>query len=111
VSETQALFAALRETADAATAAAIERLIKSGADRDLVRINVLAFAAARGPRRRARHRRVSAHGPCSADVLCSGVVPFEIAGIGLFPGLVAGFEKRSGLISLLLIQDDRHAGT
>jgi hypothetical protein len=39
------------------------------------------------------------------------VVPFEIAGIGLFPGLVAGFEKRSGLISLLLIQDDRHAGT
>ena len=48
MSETQALFAALRETADAATAAAIERLIKSGADRNLVRINVLAFAAARG---------------------------------------------------------------
>jgi hypothetical protein len=48
VSETQALFAALRETADAATAAAIERLVKSGADRDLIRINVLAFAAARG---------------------------------------------------------------
>ena len=48
MSETQALFAALRETADAATAAAIERLVKSGADRDLVRINVLAFAAARG---------------------------------------------------------------
>jgi hypothetical protein len=34
VSETQALFAALRETADAATAAAIERLVKSGADRE-----------------------------------------------------------------------------
>ena len=48
MSETQALFAALRETADASTAAAIERLVKSGADRDLVRINVLAFAAARG---------------------------------------------------------------
>ncbi|MGB5183925.1 MAG: DUF5939 domain-containing protein [Xanthobacteraceae bacterium] len=48
MSETQALFAALRETADAATAAAIERLIKSGADRNLVRINVLAFAAACG---------------------------------------------------------------
>jgi uncharacterized protein DUF5939 len=45
VSETQALFVALRETADAATAAAIERLIHSGADRNLVRINVLAFAA------------------------------------------------------------------
>jgi Family of unknown function (DUF5939) len=48
VSETQALFAALREAADAATTAAIERLVKSGADRNLVRINVLAFAAARG---------------------------------------------------------------
>src|SRR5207248_10810907 len=48
VSETEALLAALRETADAATAAAIEGLIKSGEDGDLVRINVLAFAAARG---------------------------------------------------------------
>jgi class 3 adenylate cyclase len=48
VSNAQALFAALRETTDADTAAAIERLVESGADRDLVRINVLAFAAARG---------------------------------------------------------------
>lgn len=48
MSETQALFAALRETADPSTAAAIERLIMSGADRNLVRINVLAFAAACG---------------------------------------------------------------
>jgi len=48
VSERQQLFAALREAADADTAAAIERLVKSGADRDLVRINVLAFAAAHG---------------------------------------------------------------
>jgi hypothetical protein len=111
VSETQALFAALRETADTATAAAIERLVKSGADRDLVRINVLAFAAARGLDEEHAIAAFLHGGPCSADVLCSGVVPFEIAGIGLFPGLVAGFEKRSGLISLLLIQDDRHAGT
>jgi class 3 adenylate cyclase len=48
VSDSEAILAALRETADAATAAAIERVIKSGADHDLVRINVLAFAAARG---------------------------------------------------------------
>jgi class 3 adenylate cyclase len=48
MSETQTLFAALRETADAETAAAVERLVTSGADRDLVRINVLAFAAAHG---------------------------------------------------------------
>ena len=48
VSDTKALFAALRETADAGAAAAIERLVTSGADRELVRINVLAFAAAHG---------------------------------------------------------------
>jgi hypothetical protein len=82
--------------------------------RELTATSSESCARVRGrarPRRRARHRRVSARGPCSADVLCSGVVPFEIAGTGLFPGLVAGFEKRSGLISLLLIQDDRYAGT
>jgi len=38
----------LRETADADAAAAIEQTIASAADRDLVRINVLAFAAAHG---------------------------------------------------------------
>ena len=48
MSNTQTLFAALRETADADTAAAIERLVESGADRELARINVLAFAAERG---------------------------------------------------------------
>ncbi|MFZ0524309.1 MAG: DUF5939 domain-containing protein [Xanthobacteraceae bacterium] len=48
MSESQTLFAALGEVADADVAAAIERLIESGADRDLVRINVLAFAAAHG---------------------------------------------------------------
>ena len=48
VSESQTLFAAQRDVADADAAAAIERLIETGADRDLVRINVLAFAAAHG---------------------------------------------------------------
>jgi class 3 adenylate cyclase len=48
MSDSQALFAALRRSADAETAAAIEQLVTSGADRELVRINVLAFAAARG---------------------------------------------------------------
>src|SRR5581483_11055218 len=48
MTDTQALFSALRERADAAAAAAIERLVTSGADRDLVRINVLSFAAAHG---------------------------------------------------------------
>ena len=48
MSESQTLFAALRDVADADAAAAIERLVESGADRELVRINVLAFAAAHG---------------------------------------------------------------
>jgi len=48
VSDTQALFAALRDKVDADSVAAIERLVASGADRELARINVLAFAAARG---------------------------------------------------------------
>ena len=46
MSDSQTLFAALRETADADAAAAIESLVETGADRDLARINVLAFAAA-----------------------------------------------------------------
>jgi class 3 adenylate cyclase len=48
VSDNRVLFEALRERADPDAAAAIERLVTSGADRDLVRINVLAFAAAHG---------------------------------------------------------------
>jgi class 3 adenylate cyclase len=48
VNETRPLFAALREAADADTAAAIEQLVATGADRELARINVLAFAAERG---------------------------------------------------------------
>jgi class 3 adenylate cyclase len=45
---TQALFAALRETADVDIAATIEQLVKSGADRELSRINALAVAAKHG---------------------------------------------------------------
>ena len=48
MSDSQTLFAALRKVADADTADAIERLVETGADRELVRINVLAFATARG---------------------------------------------------------------
>jgi class 3 adenylate cyclase len=46
MSDPKSLFAALRERTDAGAAAAIERLVASGADRELARINVLAFAAA-----------------------------------------------------------------
>jgi class 3 adenylate cyclase len=48
VSDTKSLFTALREVADVDAVAAVEQLVASGADRELARINVLAFAAARG---------------------------------------------------------------
>ena len=48
MSETQNLFAALRQSADAAAADAIERLVRDGEDRALNRINVLALAAKTG---------------------------------------------------------------
>src|SRR3546814_20239942 len=43
--ETDALFAVLREAADQGVAAAIERLVREGSDRELCRVNALAFAA------------------------------------------------------------------
>ena len=46
MSETDALFAALRQAADPQVVDCIEYLIAHGSDRDLNRINTLAFAAA-----------------------------------------------------------------
>ena len=48
MSDTEPLFAILRQSADVNVATAIERLIRDGADRDLCRINVLAFATRNG---------------------------------------------------------------
>ncbi|HXY99460.1 MAG TPA: adenylate/guanylate cyclase domain-containing protein [Stellaceae bacterium] len=48
MSETEAMFAVLRQSADAAAADAIQQLIDQGSDRDLCRVNVLAFAAKAG---------------------------------------------------------------
>jgi hypothetical protein len=45
MSESEALFGVLRQSADAGCVAAIEELVREGADRNLCRINVLAFAA------------------------------------------------------------------
>ena len=46
--DTSALFAALKQLAEPAVVAAIERLVAKGADTELNRINVLAFAASHG---------------------------------------------------------------
>ena len=44
MSETEALFGVLRQSSDPSCAAAIESLVREGSDRDLCRVNVLAFA-------------------------------------------------------------------
>ncbi len=48
MSETQAMFGLLRQSADPQAVAAIERLVADAPDRKLVRINALAFAAEHG---------------------------------------------------------------
>ena len=48
MSETEARFSVLRQSADPAAAAAIERLARTAPDRALSRVNVLDFAAANG---------------------------------------------------------------
>ena len=47
-SETEALFAIVRQSAAPTAVSAIEALVREGADRDLCRVNALAFAAKRG---------------------------------------------------------------
>jgi class 3 adenylate cyclase len=48
MSEADALFAILRQSTDESARAAIERVVREGADRELCRINVLEFAARHG---------------------------------------------------------------
>src|SRR6185436_4707487 len=48
MNDPQSLFGALRNSADPEVFAAIEALVRDGRDRDLVRINALAFAEKRG---------------------------------------------------------------
>lgn len=48
MSDPESRFSVLRRSADAASAAAIEALVREGADAQLHRINVLEFAATRG---------------------------------------------------------------
>ena len=48
MSETEALFSVLRQSSDPDCASAIERLVREGLDRELCRVNVLAFAGKYG---------------------------------------------------------------
>src|SRR6266545_4550565 len=47
-SEAEGLFTVLRQSGDLATVAAIERFVAEASDRDLCRINLIAFAARQG---------------------------------------------------------------
>ena len=60
MNDPDALFGALRNSADPEVFAAIETLVRDGEDRQLCRINVLAFAAKHGLQRRKGHRRLPA---------------------------------------------------
>lgn len=61
----EALFGTLRNSADPDVFAAIEKLVRDGEDRHLVRINVLAFAARHGldDRVTIRHRDSASRPP------------------------------------------------
>src|SRR5215472_5748978 len=48
MSEAEALFSVVRKSAEADAVDAIERLVREGLDRDLCRVNPLAFAAQAG---------------------------------------------------------------
>jgi len=48
VSDSEALFSVLRQSADPGCVAAIEEMVREAPDRDLCRVNVLDFAAKRG---------------------------------------------------------------
>ena len=48
MSEAEALFAILRQSADGEVVAAIENLVREGSDRALVRVNALDFAKRMG---------------------------------------------------------------
>ena len=48
MSEAESLFATLRQSADADAVDAIERLVREAPDRDLCRVNALAFAGRHG---------------------------------------------------------------
>src|SRR5258708_7085326 len=65
--DAQALYKVLRQSADAEAVAAIERLVKSGDDREPCRIHVLDFAARTGVNEE-RARKIAAHDPDSLSI-------------------------------------------
>ncbi|MBX3584331.1 MAG: adenylate/guanylate cyclase domain-containing protein [Rhizobiaceae bacterium] len=77
MTDTASLFALLRQSADARVADAIERVIGEGVDRELCRINPLAFAAANG---------LDEESAVAAFLHCARIGIFDMAWNVLCPG-------------------------
>jgi class 3 adenylate cyclase len=99
MSEIQAQFAVLKQTADPAVAGAIERLICDGKDHELNRINLLDFAAKAG----LNEERV-----ISGFLHASRLGLFDLSWNVLCPGCGGVLDAHSTLKSLR--HDDYHCG-
>src|SRR6202166_4774351 len=99
MSEIQAQFAVLKQTADPAVADAIERLIRDGKDHELNRINLLDFAARAG----LNEERV-----ISGFLHASRLGLFDLSWNVLCPGCGGVLDAHSTLKSLR--PDDYHCG-
>src|SRR5580693_820797 len=99
MSDIQAQFAVLKQTADPLVAEAIERLIQKGEDRELNRINVLDFAAKNG----LNEERV-----ISGFLHASRLGLFDLTWNVLCPGCGGVLDAHSTLKSLR--HDDYHCG-
>src|SRR3954470_15996621 len=99
MSDTQAQFSVLRQTADAAVAEAIRGLIENGEDHELNRINVLDFAARTG----LNEERV-----ISGFLHASRLGLFDLTWNVLCPGSCGVLDAHSALKSLR--PDDYHCG-
>ena len=88
MSETEALFGAWRQSSDADCVVAIERAIQEGSDRDLCRINPLAFAA---------KRKLDEERTISAFLHASRLGIFELSWNVLCPGCGGVLESGTTL--------------
>src|SRR5215218_291485 len=97
MSEATALFAALRQAADPKVVDRIQHLVEHGSDRDLTRINVLAFAAAGS---------LDEEKTIAAFLHAAGIGLFEIAWNVLCPG--CGGVLDSGVTLKTVKRDEYH---
>lgn len=91
MSEGQTLFAVLRQSADADTVAAMERLVGEAPDRDLCRVNVVAFA---------RRHNVGEDAAIAAFLHAARIGLFEMSWNVLCPGCGGVLDTNASLKSV-----------